>query len=71
MILDEARIHDYTHTNHKLNVLNIKYYDFGSNFDIIEFAVKNVHVNTAAKHSTIQGQHLTIRCRPQKRSTLM
>jgi hypothetical protein len=28
MILDEARIHKYTHTNHKLNALNIKYYNF-------------------------------------------
>jgi hypothetical protein len=31
-ILDEARIHKYTHTNHKLSALNIKYYKFGSNF---------------------------------------
>jgi hypothetical protein len=28
MILAEVRIHKYTHTNHKLNTLNIKYYNF-------------------------------------------
>jgi hypothetical protein len=37
MILDEARIHKYTYTNHELSFLNIKYYNFGSNFNTIEF----------------------------------
>jgi hypothetical protein len=36
-ILDEARIQKYTHTNHKLSALNLKYYKFGSNFDTMEF----------------------------------
>jgi hypothetical protein len=36
-ILAEARIHKYTYTNHKLNALNIKYYNFDSKFDSIEF----------------------------------
>jgi hypothetical protein len=37
MVLHEARIHKYTHTNYKLSPLNIKYYNFGSSFDTIEF----------------------------------
>jgi hypothetical protein len=36
-ILDEARIHKYTHTNNKLSALNLKYYKFSSSFDTIEF----------------------------------
>jgi hypothetical protein len=32
-ILDETRIHKYTHTNHKLSAINIKYYKFSLNFD--------------------------------------
>jgi hypothetical protein len=55
MILDETRMHKYTHTNHKLNDLNIKYYNFDSSFDITGFAVKNVHIDAEAKHSMIQG----------------
>jgi hypothetical protein len=36
MILNKARIHKYTHTNHELSALNIKYYNFGSCFDTTE-----------------------------------
>jgi hypothetical protein len=59
-ILDEARIHKYTHVNHKLNNLNIKYYNFGSSFDTTEFYSRKLHVDAEAKHSMIQGQHLTL-----------
>jgi hypothetical protein len=31
-ILDKVKIHKYTHTNYKLSDLNIKYYQFSSNF---------------------------------------
>jgi hypothetical protein len=41
-ILDEARIHKYTHTNHKLRALNIKYYNFGLCFDTIEFCSRKI-----------------------------
>jgi hypothetical protein len=41
MILAEARLHKYTHTNYKLNVLNIKYYNFYSRFDTTEFYSRN------------------------------
>jgi hypothetical protein len=37
MILNEARIHKYAYINHKLSALDIKYYKFGSIFDITEF----------------------------------
>jgi hypothetical protein len=33
-ILNEVRIHKYTHINHKVSALNIKYYKFDLNFDI-------------------------------------
>jgi hypothetical protein len=42
-ILDEARIHKYTHINHKLNTLNIKYYKFSSSFDTQSFAAEITH----------------------------
>jgi hypothetical protein len=37
MIFDEARIHKYTHTNHKLSAPKLKYYKVGLNFDTTEF----------------------------------
>jgi hypothetical protein len=37
IILDEARIHKYTHINHKLSDLNIKSYNLGSSFKTSEF----------------------------------
>jgi hypothetical protein len=40
MILGEARIHKYTHTNNKLSILNIKYYKLSSNFDTWSFVVE-------------------------------
>jgi hypothetical protein len=43
------------------------YYKFGSNFDTTKFAVE-INVEEEAIHSTIQGQHLTLRCRPYKQS---
>jgi hypothetical protein len=64
MIFDEARIHKYTHTNNELNALNIKYYNFGSTFDTIEFCNGNVHIDAEVIHSMIQEQHLALRCRP-------
>jgi hypothetical protein len=71
MIIDEERIHNYTHTNQELSALNIKYYKFGSSFDTTEFYSGKLHVDTEAIHSTLQGQHLVLRCRPQKRSMPM
>jgi hypothetical protein len=68
-ILDEARIHKYTHTNHELSTMNIKYYNFGSCFYTTEFCSRKVHIDAEVIHSTIQGQHLTLRCCPQKWST--
>jgi hypothetical protein len=65
-ILDEARLHKYTHTNHKLNTLNIKYYNFGSSFDTTEFCSEKLHVDAEAIHSTIQGQHLAPKMPPSK-----
>jgi hypothetical protein len=53
MIFDEARIHKYTHTNNELNALNIKYYNFGSTFDTIEFCNGNVHIDAEVIHSMI------------------
>jgi hypothetical protein len=71
MILDEIRIHKYTHTNYKLSVLNIKYYNFCSSFNTIEFYSGKLYVDAEAIHSTIQGKHLALRCRPQKLSMPM
>jgi hypothetical protein len=62
-------MHKYTHTNPKFSALNIKYCNFDTSFDTIEFCSGNVHVDTEEIHSTIQGQHLALRCHPQKRST--
>jgi hypothetical protein len=45
MILDEARILKYTHINHKLSNLNIKYYNFYSSFDTTEFCSGKLHVD--------------------------
>jgi hypothetical protein len=45
MIIYELRIHKYTHINYKLSVLNIKYYNFGSNFNTIEFYSEKLHVD--------------------------
>jgi hypothetical protein len=42
MILDEVRIHKYTHINHELSALNIKFYNFGSSFDTTEFCSRKV-----------------------------
>jgi hypothetical protein len=64
MIFDEAGIHKYTHTNHELNALNIKYYNFGSSFDTTKFCSRNVQVDAEAIHPMIQEQHLALRCRP-------
>jgi hypothetical protein len=64
MILDEARIHKYTHTNYKISAMNIKYYNFGSSFDTIEFCSRKLHVDTKMIHSTIQGQHLALKWCP-------
>jgi hypothetical protein len=36
-VCNNCKIHKYTHANHKLNALNIKYYNFGSSFDTTEF----------------------------------
>jgi hypothetical protein len=69
MILNQARIHKYTHTNHQLSALNIKYYNFDSSFNITEFYSKKLHVDAEVIHSMIQGQYLALKCRPQKRST--
>jgi hypothetical protein len=44
----------------------MNYYNFGSSFDTTKFAAKNVHVDAEAIHSMIQGQHLALRCHPQK-----
>jgi hypothetical protein len=43
MILDEARIHRYTHINYKLSAMNIKYYNFDSSFDRTEFCGENIY----------------------------
>jgi hypothetical protein len=67
-ILDKARIHKYTYTNHVLSALNIKYYNFSSNLDTSEFLSGNIHLDAKAIHSMIQGQHFALRCCPQKRS---
>jgi hypothetical protein len=56
------------HTNHKLNALSIKYYNFCSSFDITEFLQRKLHVDTEAIHSMIQEKHLVLRCHHQKRS---
>jgi hypothetical protein len=53
MILDEAGIHKYTHTNHNLSVLNIKYYKFDSSFDTTEFYSRNINVDAETIYSTI------------------
>jgi hypothetical protein len=53
MILDEARIHKYTHANHTLSALNIKYYSFSSSCDTIEFCGEKLHVDAEATHLTI------------------
>jgi hypothetical protein len=37
IIFAEARIYKYIHINHKLNIVNIKYYNFYSIFDTTEF----------------------------------
>jgi hypothetical protein len=55
-----------TSTNIKLSTLNIKYYNFGSSFDTIEFCSGNVHIDAEVIHSMIQGQHLALRCHPHK-----
>jgi hypothetical protein len=47
--------------------MDLNYYKFGSNSVIIEFTA-NINVEAEAIHSIIQGQHLALRCRPQKRS---
>jgi hypothetical protein len=52
-ILDEARIHKYTHTNHKLSALDIKYYNFDSSFDTTEFYSGKVYVKAEAIQSMI------------------
>jgi hypothetical protein len=51
--------------------MNIKYYNFCSSFDTIEFCSGKFHVDAEVIHSMLQGQHLALRCRPQKRSTSM
>jgi hypothetical protein len=53
MIIGEGRIHNYTHTNYRLNTLNIKYYKFGSSFDTTEFYRENVNVDVKMLHSMI------------------
>jgi hypothetical protein len=68
MILDEARILKYTHINHKLSNLNIKYYNFYLSLDTTEFCSGKLHVDAEAIHLMIQMQHIVLRCRPQKRS---
>jgi hypothetical protein len=60
-----------TSTNIKLSTLNIKYYNFGSSFDTIEFCSGNVHIDAEVIHSMIQGQHLALRCHPHKWSMRM
>jgi hypothetical protein len=67
-MLDEIRIYKYTYLNHKLGALNIKYYNFSSSFDTTKFCSGKLHLDAEVIHSMIQGQHLTLRCRPQKRS---
>jgi hypothetical protein len=68
-ILGEERIHKYTHTNHKLSDLNIKYYKFSSSFNTTEFCSRKVNVDAEVIHSMIEGQLLSLRCHPHKRST--
>jgi hypothetical protein len=55
MILDEAKIHKYTHIKYKLSALNIKYYNFDLSFDTTEFYSRIVNIDAEAKHSMIQG----------------
>jgi hypothetical protein len=47
----------------------MNYYNFGSSFDTTEFVAENIYIDAEVIHSTIQGQHLALRCRHQKRST--
>jgi hypothetical protein len=68
-ILGEAISHKYTHAYHNLSAMNIKYYKFGSSFVHQSFAVEKVHIDAKAIQSMIEGQHHTLRCHPQKRST--
>jgi hypothetical protein len=68
MIIGEGRIRNYTHTNYRLSDLNIKYYKFDSSFNTTEFCSRKVNVYAEAIYSTIQGQHLILRCHSQKRS---
>jgi hypothetical protein len=57
MILDEARIHKYTHINHKLNALNIKYYNFDSSFNITEFCSRKA--TRRCKSDTLNDTRVT------------
>jgi hypothetical protein len=61
-ILDKVRIHKYTHINHKLSMLNLKYYNFGSNFDT------KINIDVEVIYSMMQGHHIALWYRPQKRS---
>jgi hypothetical protein len=55
--LDEARIHKYTHRNHKLNALNIEYYNFDSSFYTTEFCSgTDTH---RCGSDTLNGTHVT------------
>jgi hypothetical protein len=60
MILGEARIHKYTHTNHELSALDIKILPIEFKFRYIEFCSGIVNVDTEVIHLMIQGQHLAL-----------
>jgi hypothetical protein len=71
MILNEARIHKYTCTNHELSVLNIKILQFEFKFRYIEFCSGIINVDAEAVQLMIHRRHLALRRRPQQQSTPM